>query len=180
MDSLKNRIPSKSELITVFVACMIPVHIWAIFNVLREVPAWILRMSMWEMIGVIAYTQVFALFESLILFILILLAAIILPGNLLRNDISIASALIMFVLSIWLVILHYNSTWLFSRNIPILSIWLLTLVGTILLLLFLSKRLKPMQESIIKIMGRFAVLAAFYLVVDALSIVIVLFRNITL
>ena len=158
---------------------MIPVHIWAIFNVLREVPAWILRMSMWEMIGVIAYTQVFALFESLILFILILLAAIVLPGNLLRNNIITASALIMFVLSIWLIILHYNSTWLFSRNIPILAIWLATLVGTIFLLLFLSKRLMLMQDSIIKIMGRFAVLAALYLVVDALSIVIVLFRNIT-
>lgn len=158
---------------------MIPVHVWAIFNVLREVPAWILRMSMWEMIGVIAYTQVFALFESLILFILILLAAIILPGNLLRNDIAISSALIMFVLSIWLVILHYNSDWIFSRNLPILAIWLGTLLGTLILLLLLSRRLKPIQDRIVNIMSRFAVLAALYLVIDALSVLIVLVRNIS-
>jgi len=43
--------PSREELVLLFVACMIPVHVWSIFNVLREVPAWILIILMRNIIS---------------------------------------------------------------------------------------------------------------------------------
>lgn len=159
---------------------MIPVHIWAIFNVLREIPAWILRMNFWDMIGVVAYTQIFALFESIVLFVLFLLAVVLLPVNWLRKDVVVSSAIIMFALSVWLVVLHFHANWLFDRNFSLLSIWFVTLVVTLPLLLLLTKKRKSMRLSITNLMGRFAVLAAFYLLIDAFSLAIVLFRNLAL
>ena len=35
---------------------------------MREIPAWILSMSAWELVGVIVYSQAFALLESLVVF----------------------------------------------------------------------------------------------------------------
>ena len=52
-------------MVVVFAISMFVVHVWQIINMLQLVPAWRLRLDAWDLVGVIAYTQAFALLESL-------------------------------------------------------------------------------------------------------------------
>lgn len=67
MGFIRQDLISMREIIMVFAACVLPIYIWSILSVLREIPAWIMYMSAWDLIGVIANSQAFALIESLVI-----------------------------------------------------------------------------------------------------------------
>ena len=79
MLGLKNKL-TKSELLYAFAFCALPVHLWTIYNMLRDVPAWILYMDVWDLIGTISYTLAFALLETFILFLLLVLFSLLLSA----------------------------------------------------------------------------------------------------
>lgn len=136
-------------------------------------------MNIWDMWGAMAYTQLFALVESLVLALLLVIAAFILPGRLLRNDLVPSSAVIMFVLAGWILILD-SFNLISERNYPALTGWFVSLLVFLGISLWLSKRWKALQLSIDQLVGRFSVLAAVYLIVDAISIITIVIRNINL
>lgn len=136
-------------------------------------------MNIWDMWGAMAYTQLFALVESLVLALLLVIAAFILPGRLLRNDLVLSSAVIMFVLAGWILILD-SFNLISERNYLALAGWFVSLLVFLGISLWLSKRWKALQLSIDQLVGRFSVLAAVYLIVDAISIMTIVIRNINL
>jgi hypothetical protein len=76
---------TKQDLWLLFAACVLPTHIWAIVNILREVPAWVKRMNTFQMVGVMSYDMaVFALPDALLPFLGLLILAAILPAALFR------------------------------------------------------------------------------------------------
>jgi hypothetical protein len=54
-----------------FGAIAFPIHVWAIVNILIVFPAWFIRLSMWELAGVISYPLVTALLESGLLWLVL-------------------------------------------------------------------------------------------------------------
>ena len=58
---------SLREIDIALAVCVIPIHFWSIYNTLKELPGWLMRMNLWDAIGAIAYTQASALLESGIL-----------------------------------------------------------------------------------------------------------------
>ena len=112
---LKDRLPSWRDAFLIFAAVAFPIHVWAIIGALREVPAWILRLSVWDVIGVMSYTLVIALLETLLVTLGIELLTTLLPEQWRKKKrVAIASS-IAFVASIWFGILHYNSTMIDNR-----------------------------------------------------------------
>ena len=71
MGIFKSRRLSRGDLSLSFVAIAFPVHVWAIINILDFLPAWLLRLSTWELAGVISYPLVDALLESCILWVVL-------------------------------------------------------------------------------------------------------------
>jgi len=63
--AISKRFPTKQELFYTLLACVFPIHVWSLINVMREIPAWILRLSIAEMVGVIAHAQLFALIDTI-------------------------------------------------------------------------------------------------------------------
>jgi hypothetical protein len=69
LDIFKRRGISREDILLVFAACVLPVFIWSFYNLLNEVPAFVLRLSVTELIGTSAYVLAFALVESILFFL---------------------------------------------------------------------------------------------------------------
>ncbi len=174
----KRRYPFRQEIIYALAACIFPIQVWSIFNMLKEVPAWILRLSIWDLIGVIAYTQAFALLESLIVLFLLLLLSTVLPWQLFRENFLALSTVVVFFTSTWFILAHFNAEtvrlWGARQFIP----WILVYLFTIGIAYLLVQHFKRLEEIINSFVQRLSLLSFVYIFIDILSVFIVIIRNI--
>lgn len=161
-----------------FASCVVPVHVWSILNLLREVPAWVLRLSSWELIGVIAYTQAFALLESVMILLILILLGAILPARFFRDRFVAQGSMLVLLTSGWTVAAHYNyetiRLW-HAKEFLFWSALCLASVGAPYVLIHRRKRLK---EFIYSFAERLTVLSSIYVSIDLLSAIVVVLRNI--
>ena len=178
MDIFRRRLPPAQSLVVVFAISLFVVHVWQIINMLQLVPAWIIRLEAWELVGVIAYTQVFALLESLIIFVLLVFLVFILPGKLFRDKFVALSALFLIINALWAILIHHNDEILdnggLRQLLPWLVLYLISLVSSYLLIF----RLKQFESALEGFVQRVSVLAFIYFFFDVMSILIVFIRNV--
>jgi hypothetical protein len=174
----KERLISSDEVLGVLTACVLPIFIWSIIQMMWEIPGWILRMGAWQLIGVIAYVQAFALVESLAIAALLIIIGIILPRRFFRDNIISISAMFIFVTALWAVLAHYSEDtirlWRLKEFLPWIAIYIFTIgIGY-----YLIQRSEQLAKKIRLLVDRGSVLAFFYVFIGILSVVIVIIRNI--
>ena len=161
-----------------FAACVFPVHVWSIVNVLREVPAWVLRLSSWELVGVIAYTQAFALLESVLISLVLILLSVILPGRFFKDRLVAQSSVLVLVTSGWAIAAHYNDEIIRLWGMRQFLLWsavYLASIGVVYVLIHRYKRLESLLRALVE---RVSVLSYLYVFLDFLSVLVVFARNI--
>ncbi|MCP5101516.1 MAG: hypothetical protein GY943_38715 [Chloroflexi bacterium] len=145
---------------------------------MREIPAWILRLSISEMVGVIAYSQLLAFLDTLLIFIPILLLAAILPAAWLRDKFVAMGTAVAFISSAWFVVLHLNNQIIEQRQVAVLVAWAVSYVVVLGVIYVLVRRNAKVESGIINFMQRLSVLSILYLFIDVVSVVIVVVRNV--
>jgi hypothetical protein len=144
---------------------------------LDVLPAWLLRLDVWELVGVIAYTQAFALLESLLIWGLVLLLTLVLPRRSSSDRFIPLVFLLIFIHSIWSGILHFSFGTLRELStvqlLPIPVLYLLSVAVPVVLILRSGKFAALLRA----ILDRLAVLVSLYIVIDILSVVVILIRN---
>jgi len=160
-----------------FTACAFPVFIWSIYNVLKEVPAWVLRLNTWDLVGTIAYTQVYALFESALIFIMLVLTAAILPNFLFRKKFIALVAILVFVTSIWFILAHFNDEKMREWGARQFLSWGLLYALSVMTSFLMVHRLGWVQKLIEKVVQRLNVLTLVYVLLGFASLIIVVIRN---
>ena len=178
MNFIKSRFASREQLILLFAACVFIIHVWAIISVLREVPAWVLRLNYWDLIGVIAYTQLYALAESIVVFLVLIIIAAILPAKLFREKLVALGTMVVIVSSIWFIFAHYNDQVIRLWGAKQFLFVFLAFLVSILIPYVLIQRYPKIADIIDSIVGRVAVLAYVYVFLDVISIIIIVIRNI--
>jgi len=176
--TFKARLPSRRDLWVTFSSIIFVINVWAIINILRAVPSWILSRTIWEMIGIISYPLAFALLESVLFLFGLVIFAVILPGKLLRENFVSQGSLAGLIATIGMVLAH-----LYGKDFGIWSVrgfgkYLLLLIGIIIaswILINFFKRLIKIIESIAE---RLPPLSIVYLALDILAIIIIAVRNI--
>lgn len=176
MEILKNRFPSKNDILLVFTICVLPNHIWSIVNTLRDVPAWIIKMSLWEVIGVISYIQTMVLIESIVFFIGLVSLAIMLPARFFREKFLVRSSILMLFAVVTALIVHLTTG---IRNT---SLYFLIFLTIMILIFFIWHNFLKISHNQLKtwlalIYDRFMVLSFFYILIDLFCIFVVIFRN---
>jgi hypothetical protein len=160
-----------------FGAIAFPIHVWAIVNTLVIIPAWLLRLSLWELAGAIGYPLVFALLETCVLWIGFVFLAYLLPGKWLANKFVALSSLLVWLMAIWAALLQF----IFGR----ILLWgLVTVIFGSLLIVFslglgywLVQRFARLESGIKRVTQRLSVLTFVYLLFDLLGLVVVVLRN---
>lgn len=175
---IRKRFPARDEMQYALAACMLPIFIWSIINVLKEIPAWILRMSKWDLLGTIAYTQAFALIESMVIFLLILILAIFLPERFFRHKFLALTSTLVVISTFWFILAHFNDeiirTWGMKQFLP----WFFVFGTTLFLSYSLVQRIKVIEEIIDVVVKKVSILSFFYMLIGVMGLFIVVVRNI--
>ena len=186
LDQIRHRIPSRNDVILLFLICVFPTHIWSFFALFRKLPSYLIRLSAWDIISRVGYIQLFVLMESLLLASVILFISILLPTSLIRSHFATQTSVLVLLLSIWLAIYHYQNRilqWLhvgiFGYYVLILG-WALSFSISLLYLSMLIRRKPNFSSLVLNFVGRIAVLSTVYLLIDGLAVIIVIVRNIAL
>jgi hypothetical protein len=172
------RIPSTRNLVYTYLACLFPIQVWSVYNLLREVPAWLRQMTMWDLIGVVSYAESFALFESVVIFLPFVILSALLPYRWLRDKFVALTTGIVYVSAVWFILAHVNDVtvryWGLNQLLPWLGLFLLSEMLCFLLIHYSDK----LESMITSFVARVAVLSAVYLFIDFLSLLIVVVRNV--
>lgn len=158
--------------------CVFLIQIWSIYNVLRAVPSWALAMDSWTLVGTIAYTQAFALIESLFILALLVLLAFILPGKFYRDRFVAQSSVALILAAAGAILAHFKGAELgiwSTRGFLVWSGIMFVLIGVASLLL---TRFDGFRRGIESLAERMQVLATVYIVIGIISVIVVIIRNI--
>jgi hypothetical protein len=165
-------------MVLMFGVCAFPVHVWAIVNLLRELPAWLLRLSIWELIGVISYVLVFALVESVAFLVALLVLAALLPAKLLRDRFVAVGTMLVVITTAWAIAAHYNADAIRLWGLRQFALWGALYLVSVLVGWALVYRFKRLQGIVVAVAERLVVLSAAYVVLDLLGVGIVVLRNV--
>jgi hypothetical protein len=177
VSNIKARLPSTEDSLLVFGGCVFIIHIWAVINLLDVLPSWTLRLDWFDLLGVVSYPMAFALFESLVVWALLILIAVVLPQPFLRKDfLSQGMAIVIFtaILSI-LLTYYYGTILLYIRLLPFV---LAISIAVSVLLSYQIGRLKKINILMYALFKRVFVLSMLYVFIDLLGVLVITVRNI--
>lgn len=160
----------------VLAVCVIPIHLWSIYNTLRELPGWLMRMNLWDALGAIAYTQVFALLESLILWATLVLIAFILPRCWFADRFVAQASFMVAVFSTWVLVRHYLYPSYLTSIEPAGPLIIAAVLFSFLVSWFMIYRSSRINTTLTSVASRLAVLGFVYLALDLVSVLIILIR----
>ena len=160
-----------------FAAIALPVFAWSILNVLREMPSWVLRLNTWDLVGVIAYTQAFALIETLAVLVTVILIAAVLPAKLFRDHFVAVGSSLVFVAAVWAIAYHLSPvdvTDMARQQLLLVGLASATSITLVYGVVTHSSRIETLVQSATE---RVSVLSFIYAGIGALSLFLIITRN---
>jgi hypothetical protein len=163
----------KQDLIHLGVVSAFLIHIWAIINMFHDVPAMLLYMTRNEFIGSLAYNMLFALIETIIVFLIMVALGLILPGRWTRSNFFPVSCYILVELTIMITLFKILGFRPYSR-VLLGSICIFILILTALVV----PKYPKMSEIARSISTHLSPLIAVYILIDLIGVVVVITRNV--
>jgi len=176
--TFRSRFPNRQEIFKAYVVIVFLVQVWSIYNVWHAVPSWSLAMDTWTLAGTIAYTQAFALFESLLILGLMVTLAVILPRNWYKERFVAQSSVAIILAAVASVLAHlYGQDWGMWNTRGFLT-WLGIMFCLILVAFILVARFERLQRGFEALADRLLILSSVYIAIGVVSLILVLIRNI--
>jgi hypothetical protein len=171
------RLPARRELIFAFALCAFPIYSWAVIQFLDRLPGWLFYLKIWDMVGIFAYSQLFALIETFLVLGGLIVLAFVLPQTLFRRRfVAVVLVLILFATG-GAVAFHYVEQALRAARYRELSIGV-AIYGLFFLTCYLAAlHWSNAVEIAENIADHLTTLLYLYLPVSVLSGVLVLVRN---
>jgi len=179
------------ELWLLFLMCALPLHAWTLILAFNDLSWLTERTNAWDAFGVLCYGLLFALIESILLFVVAAVLGLLVPGRWTGAQRMALLGSFVLVLSVWamisqaffllnlrlpdgLIALMVNS----AHPLRTLYMILLALVGASFLLpAWVVLRGRSGLRLMGVILERLGTLAMLYLAFDAAAVVVVLIRN---
>lgn len=184
---------SKQGLWSLFLICAFPLHLWTLILVFRDMSWVIERTNAWDAVGVASYGLVFALAESIIIFVAIALLGLLTPKQWDTDRRVAFLSLLVIITGMWGIFGQSRYVWNWSLPLPILqflaqsnhpfrflyAMYLAVVIPTVLLPVYVFVKSKKSTRWMKELMERLSTLTAFYLVFDVIGLVIVIVRNLS-
>lgn len=151
---------------------------------LYKLPSYLLSLTVWQILGVFSYVQAFALLESSLLWLTLVVLAAVLPANWYRSRFISQSLVVVFALAAWAIGVHFQilavqtETAPNRNNLPAVwtMLWIVILVGGSLL----AARKPSIAGLLVDIVERLTVIAGLYLIVACFAVVLLIVRTLTI
>lgn len=188
---ISERLPARKDWLRLFMVVSVPVHMWAWLVFFYDLPAYMLRLSIWQVFGVLAYVLMFALFESIAATLILTLLVWLIPsrisyGKAHRTDgYSLQGSVFLLVGILVAAFIHLQRPLVTSLNLGVIVY--LVMVGFVLftslaILIGLSLaiiRQSKVTERMLAIMDRLTILAVIYLILDGIAVCLTTLRLLT-
>lgn len=178
---LRSRLPGRSEALPVFSLAIFYIFSWTIFRMFYELPSWLYYLSLFNILVLVAYSMMFALLESVLLFSFTCLVSLILPENLFRARFVAQGSLLVSLVCFAAVTAQRRLGWLLQmqawQTIVVPLAFILVSIALLVLSAWLFKRVPRIPALIQGLSERMSVFAYLYLPLGLLSLVVVIFRN---
>lgn len=178
---IRDRFPDRSTWYLVYAMCSLPVNLWSWVLMFDKVPSLLLNWSTLQVMDVLAYTQSFAFFESLLLFAFFLLLAFSLPGWLLRDRFVSQATAIVFMLSVWaagvhLIIRAYSRSQAYEWNNLLFLAWLFGCLAVLVIVSIALRKWPGLEKWVIARIEQAVLLAYLFVSINILSLIFVILR----
>lgn len=190
-------ITSKKNLLSLFLACIFPIHLWSLVIIFRNLENVITRTTnVFDGFGYASYSMLLAFFECTVLFLLVWLLSALLPRQW-PEQVRLAQMVwLAWLIPGWAAIGQLYPYWFYPWQKGLVDhffLWLtyrrafypVVLLLSILLLLssvvwpfWLLFKSEKFQTSLLHFLDRIKILSVFYLALDALALLLVIFRNV--
>lgn len=184
---------SMQGLWSLFLMCAFPLHLWAMILIFRDVSWVIERTNIWDAIGVGSYGMIRAFTESAIVFVIFALLGFCTPKPWSVDKRIAFLSLLVLLLSAWGMIGQLLFLWnvslpaslmqfVIDSGHPLRMLYAMSLavvLPTILLPMYLFIRSDKFIRFIQELIERLSLLTVFYLIFDAMGLIIVIVRNIS-
>ena len=163
---------SAQDLLHLFVLCAFPIHVWSIIIMFRSVPSWLLYMNGSDIVGSVAYHLMFTIFETIFIYLIVLLAGLLIPRRWLPQPFLSMCAVLLLELSIMAIVFQhlvqrYSSLrWMSVACFMILAV---TLV--------IVPKITVLQKISRLVAERLTILTFLYVLFDIFGVAIVILRN---
>jgi hypothetical protein len=192
LNILKKRFTA-SRLFGFFLVSAFPFHLWKLIMLIRDYGWMTERAGVESFIGIAALAMLYALAESVLYFLLLLLLGLLIPWKWSADRVFSILGLVALWIPIWDILAQvyraqdfsnpgFLVQWLFSTGHPLRYSYLLAalVVGAVVLLTaaaiwFVSFKPK-LQKGLQEFLERLAILSALYLLLDIAALVILIFR----
>jgi hypothetical protein len=173
---LKTRFPSREDVLYVFGVVALPVFFWSLIVFIYNIPSMVLRLSAWDILGILSYDETYALIETVIVLVFWLVLSAVLPGILLRNKFLALSTTTILVSAAWMMVANYKNfsyNWKLNEALFWLSLYLLSVAVPYALV----QRFRRISELAQALARRIALLAYIYVGLGCLGVFVVIMRN---
>lgn len=179
MVTFSRRFPSRQASLQVLAAFALPIFVWSVVNVLESFPAWILRYNIWDLLGIFAYTQVYALIEAIIACALLVILAAILPARIFRERFVAVGSMVAILVSLWFIFLHLNDNRIRALTAKqFLSLSVLVFGLAFIVAIVATDRFTKLNNVLDSAVQRISVLSYLFLSFGVISLAIIIARNI--
>lgn len=183
---------SKQGLLTLFLMCSLPLHVWTLILAFRDV-SWISeRTNFGDALGVISYGLIFAFIESLVVFLFFAALGYFIPAKWSEDKRVSLLSILATVAALWAIFNQAYFVWGFSapasfiaffarQSHPLRFLYAFALAAVSLSMItpaLFMLRSDKFYTTIQSIMDRLVVLAGFYIFLDFLALIVVVVRNI--
>jgi hypothetical protein len=160
-----------------FSSIIFMINMWAIINILRAIPSWILSRTIWEMIGIISYPLTFALIESLLFLVGLIILAVILPKQVLRCNFVALGSFAALLATLGMILAHFYGEDLGIWTLRDFGKYLLVLIGLVIVSWVPVYYFKGLKKTIEFIANRLTPLSTVYLALDIIAVMVIVIRN---
>ncbi len=172
----QKRMPSLHQMAAVYGFIVLVVYGWTIYWYFWKLPSWMYFMSVGELLTAYAYALPVNLLESLLLFSIPFLLALLLPPRWSRDQ-FVAQGTALTILTT-VVLVKYLSVITAIRALPPGLNWMFPLaVTSILLIAFLVGKIKFLSKILEEIANRAVIFLYVFLPLSVLALIVVLIRN---
>jgi len=184
---------SKSGLWSLFLICAFPLHIWTFILAFRDF-SWVSeRTNSWDAVGVVSYGLVFALIESLVIFLIATLMGLLISKKWDEKQRIALLGTLATIASLWAIAGYLffmlnvsvpGGFILYAAGLkhPLRFLYVVSLVAvgiSVLVPTYFVLRSKKFVQGLQGLFERLSLLTMFYLFFDFVGLVIVVVRNVS-
>lgn len=183
---------SKQGLWSLFLICAFPLHVWTIVLAFRDF-SWVSeRTNSWDAIGVVSYGLIFALVESVLVFLVAILLGFLVSRKWSEDRRVALVGTLVFITSLWAMAGYLY--FMLNLSVPVETVRFfnglahplrvlyaisLALVGlTLALPAYFLLQSEKFLQGVRSFFERISTLTLFYLFFDFIGLVIVIVRNV--